>query len=299
MKNTHGRMLIFTGDGKGKTTAALGMALRAVGHGQRVLILQFIKANSYSGELAVLKNLPEVELLQMGRGFLAPPEDPRFEEHRRAAEEALKKAVEILEAGRHQLIILDEVCTAIKKNLSGPGGGLQKAWAAGSDLQSRSRFSGPLLFDYLTIASGRPCYNLDGWMADPTYLLRLFERTNRDADLAVVEGVMGLFDGADPVTNEGSTAEIARWLQAPVLLVLNAHGMARSIAALVKGYGEFDPKLRVAGVLANHSGTDRHREWICASLATAFLPPLLGAISRGASRPEAVTAFIHHCGAAL
>ena len=112
-----GRLLIFTGDGKGKTTAALGMALRAVGHGQRVLILQFIKANDYSGEQTALKNLPGVELHQMGRGFLVPPEDPRFEEHRRAAEEALKKAVEILEAGRHQLIILDEVCTAVKKNL--------------------------------------------------------------------------------------------------------------------------------------------------------------------------------------
>jgi len=117
MNNIHGRLLIFTGDGKGKTTAALGMALRAVGHGQQVLILQFIKANAYSGELAALKNFPGVELLQMGRGFLVPPEDPRFEEHQRAAEEALKKAVEILEAGRQQLIILDEVCTAVNKNL--------------------------------------------------------------------------------------------------------------------------------------------------------------------------------------
>jgi len=117
MINSQGRTLIFTGDGKGKTTAALGMALRAVGHGQRVLILQFIKANASSGELAALKKFPGVELLQMGRGFLVPPEDPRFEKHRRAAEEALKKAVEILEAGGQQLIILDEVCTAIKKNL--------------------------------------------------------------------------------------------------------------------------------------------------------------------------------------
>ena len=115
MNNLHGRLLIFTGDGKGKTTAALGMALRAVGHGQRVLILQFIKANDYSGELAALRNFSGVELLQMGRGFLVPPEDPRFEEHRRAAEEALKKAVEILESGRYHLIILDEICTAVKK----------------------------------------------------------------------------------------------------------------------------------------------------------------------------------------
>jgi cobyrinic acid a,c-diamide synthase len=143
---------------------------------------------------------------------------------------------------------------------------------------------GPDFLDpsYLTLASGRPCYNLDGWMTDQAYLLRLFERTTRDTDLAVVEGVMGLFDGADPDTSEGSTAEIARWLQAPVLLVANVHGMARSIAALVKGYAEFDPGLRVAGVVANQSGTDRHREWISASLASASLPPLLGAVPRGA-----------------
>jgi cob(I)alamin adenosyltransferase len=112
-----GRLLIFTGDGKGKTTAALGMALRAVGHGQKVMILQFIKANAYSGELAALKHLPGAELLQMGRGFLVPPEDPRFEEHRRAAEEALNKAIEVMEGGRHALIILDEICTAVKKKL--------------------------------------------------------------------------------------------------------------------------------------------------------------------------------------
>ena len=143
---------------------------------------------------------------------------------------------------------------------------------------------GPDFLDpsYLTIASGRPCYNLDGWMTDQAYLLRLFERTTRDADLAVVEGVMGLFDGADPATSEGSTAEVARWLQAPVLLVANVHGMARSIAALVKGYAEFDPGLRIAGVVANQSGTERHREWISASLTSASLPPLLGAIPRGA-----------------
>jgi cob(I)alamin adenosyltransferase len=112
-----GRLLIFTGDGKGKTTAALGMVLRAVGHGQKVMILQFIKANAYSGELAALKHLPGVELLQMGRGFLVPPEDPRFAEHRRAAEEALKKAIKVMAAGSHSLIILDEICTAIKKKL--------------------------------------------------------------------------------------------------------------------------------------------------------------------------------------
>lgn len=143
---------------------------------------------------------------------------------------------------------------------------------------------GPDFLDpsHLTRASGRPCYNLDGWMTNRDYVLRLFERATRDADLAVVEGVMGLFDGADPATAEGSTAEIARWLQAPVLLVVNAHGLARSIAALVKGYAEFDSGIQVAGVIANRSGTDRHRKWLATSLEAAGGPPLLGAVPRGA-----------------
>ena len=112
-----GRLLIFTGDGKGKTTAALGMALRASGHGQKVLILQFIKANQYSGELAALKRLPGVELIQMGLGFLVPRDDPRFIKHREAAERALDKAQESLQSGAYDLIILDEINTAVKKRL--------------------------------------------------------------------------------------------------------------------------------------------------------------------------------------
>jgi cob(I)alamin adenosyltransferase len=112
-----GRLLIFTGDGKGKTTAALGMALRGGGHGQKVLILQFIKANQYSGELAALQHIPGVEVRQTGLGFLPPPEDPRFEEHRRAAKQALQQAEDILGSCVYDLIILDEVVTAVTKKL--------------------------------------------------------------------------------------------------------------------------------------------------------------------------------------
>jgi cob(I)alamin adenosyltransferase len=112
-----GRLLIFTGDGKGKTTAALGMVLRAAGHGQKVLVLQFIKANQYSGELAAVKNLPGVELKQMGLGFLVPPDDPRFGDHRRMAEQALDLAQEAIQSGDYALIVLDEVVTAITKKL--------------------------------------------------------------------------------------------------------------------------------------------------------------------------------------
>ncbi len=143
---------------------------------------------------------------------------------------------------------------------------------------------GPDFLDpsYLAVASERPCYNLDGWMTSREYVLKLFQRTTKDVDMAVIEGVMGLFDGADPSTSEGSTAEMARWLDAPVLLVVNVHGMARSLAVIVKGCVEFDRDLKIAGIIANHSGSDRHKEWITQSLESASLPPLLGAIPRGA-----------------
>jgi cobyrinic acid a,c-diamide synthase len=143
---------------------------------------------------------------------------------------------------------------------------------------------GPDFLDpsYLALASERPCYNLDGWMTRKEYALGLFRRTTKDADIAVIEGVMGLFDGSDPGSSEGSTAEIARWLDAPVLLAVNVHGMARSVCAVVKGYAEFERDLKVAGIIANHSGSDRHRDWLAQSLGNASLPPLLGAIPRGA-----------------
>ena len=135
---------------------------------------------------------------------------------------------------------------------------------------------------YLAVASGRPCYNLDGWMMGEAYVRQLFARATADADVAVVEGVMGLFDGADPASPEGSTAEIARWLEAPVLLVVDAQGMGRSVAAVVHGYSSFDPKLRVAGVIANRCGSERHAQWMEESLRCALLPPLIGSVQRGA-----------------
>ena len=143
---------------------------------------------------------------------------------------------------------------------------------------------GPDFLDptYLALASGRPCYNLDGWMAGQDHVRGLFERAAADADCALIEGVMGLFDGADPANDEGSTAEIARWLDAPILLVANVHGMGRSIAALVKGFTSFAADLRFAGVVANHCGSERHAAWLADSLRAADLPPLVGAIPRGA-----------------
>ena len=143
---------------------------------------------------------------------------------------------------------------------------------------------GPDFLDptYLAMASGRTCYNLDGWMTSDEYVRGLFARATADADFGLVEGVMGLFDGASPRGLEGSTAEIAAWLDAPILLVSNAHGAARSMAATVKGFTEFEPDIRVSGVIANQIGSQRHRAWLADALDGATLPPLLGAIPRGA-----------------
>jgi cobyrinic acid a,c-diamide synthase len=143
---------------------------------------------------------------------------------------------------------------------------------------------GPDFLDptYLTLASGRPCYNLDGWMTNKGYVRNLFFEKAASADVAVVEGVMGLFDGSDPVDSSGSTGEIAAWLDAPVLLVVNAHGVARSLAALVKGYAEFDPGLTIAGIVANHCGSERHGDWLKESLDAFGLPRAVATVPRGA-----------------
>ncbi len=133
---------------------------------------------------------------------------------------------------------------------------------------------------WLAAASGRPCYNLDGWMGGRDYVERLFRRVTREADVAVIEGVMGLFDGAKASEITGSSAEIALWLQAPVLLVVNAHGMGRSIAPLVAGFADFEKGVSVRGVIANHCGSASHRAILCDALAASGLPALIGAVPR-------------------
>jgi cob(I)alamin adenosyltransferase len=112
-----GRILIFTGDGKGKTTAALGMAVRAHGHGIPVAVIQFVKSDVQTGEFAILSKLPGVDIFVTGRGFVPPETDPRFADHRRAAEEGLRIASEAACSGRYGLVILDEGCYAVARNL--------------------------------------------------------------------------------------------------------------------------------------------------------------------------------------
>jgi cobyrinic acid a,c-diamide synthase len=149
-------------------------------------------------------------------------------------------------------------------------------------LQVQTFKVGPDYLDpgHLAQVSGRPCYNLDSWICPADYLSELFVQAGADADICIVEGVMGLFDGSSSTGLSGSSAEIAALLDIPILLVVNSHGMARSFAAMINGYHNFEPGVQVAGVLANRSGSQRHSELLTAALEHSGLPPLLGAIPR-------------------
>jgi cobyrinic acid a,c-diamide synthase len=133
---------------------------------------------------------------------------------------------------------------------------------------------------YHARAAGRPCHNLDGWMMGREAVLATFHRASENADIAVIEGVMGLFDGASPTGEEGSTAEIAKWLGAPVLLVVDASGMARSVAAMAQGFARFDPDLDVAGIICNRVGSSGHLDLL---RRACDAPPVLGGFPK---RPE-------------
>jgi cobyrinic acid a,c-diamide synthase len=109
-----------------------------------------------------------------------------------------------------------------------------------------------------SLATGRQCRNLDGWMLGKVINLAIFTRAAADADISIIEGMMGLFDGSSPVNEIGSTAELAKQLDVPVLLVVDGSAMARSVAAMVSGYAKFDSALRVAGVLFNRVGSEGH-----------------------------------------
>ncbi len=124
-------------------------------------------------------------------------------------------------------------------------------------------------------ATGRPSQTLDGWMMGREAALATFARAAAGADVALIEGVMGLFDGASPTSEEGSTAELAKWLAAPVVAVLDASGMARTVAALAHGLASFDPALRVGGVICNRVGSRGHLSLLREALAA---PPVMGGL---------------------
>jgi cobyrinic acid a,c-diamide synthase len=107
-------------------------------------------------------------------------------------------------------------------------------------------------------ASGARSQNLDGWMMGREAVLSTFVNATTNSDIALIEGVMGLFDGLGADSDVGSTAEIAKWLGAPVLLVVDASGMSRSVAAVAHGFASFDPAVNLAGLICNRVGSRGH-----------------------------------------
>lgn len=137
------------------------------------------------------------------------------------------------------------------------------------------------------LASGRPGRNLDAFLSGPELIAPLVRHGSGDADIAVIEGVMGMFDGASGRGELASTAHIAKLLDAPVLLVLDAAAMARSAAAMVHGFRTFDPEVNVAGVIFNKVGSDIHEQLLREAVEGSGLP-VLGALRRDerVSTPE-------------
>ena len=131
------------------------------------------------------------------------------------------------------------------------------------------------------LASGRPGRNLDAFLSGPELIAPLVRHGSAGADIAIVEGVMGLFDGASGRGELASTAHVAKLLGAPVVLVLDAAAMARSAAAMVHGFRTFDPAVQVAGVIFNKVGSDTHEQLLREALAGSGLP-VLGALRRDA-----------------
>ncbi len=136
---------------------------------------------------------------------------------------------------------------------------------------------------YHALATGRPPRNLDPFLCGEDQIAPLFIHGARDAQIAIVEGVMGMFDGVDPAIGGdpdfGSTAHVARLLAAPVVLVVDAARAGRSAAALVSGFARFDPRTPVAGVIVNQVASDRHERLLRDALA-AIGVPVYGAIRR-------------------
>lgn len=134
----------------------------------------------------------------------------------------------------------------------------------------------PMFHAYIT---GLSCRNLDPVLTSETYVRSCFAKHSQNAAYSLIEGVMGLFDGATGKDDTASTAHIARLLNVPVVLILNCASTSRSIAAIAHGYRTFDPRIQIAGVVLNRVGSDRHLELLTQALEPLNLP-ILGVLRR-------------------
>ncbi|MFF8747458.1 cobyrinate a,c-diamide synthase [Streptomyces californicus] len=168
--------------------------------------------------------------------------------------------------------------------------GLMAAFAARGLAVSPHKV-GPDYIDpgYHSLATGRPGRNLDAYMCGPELIAPLFAHGSAGCDLAVVEGVMGLYDGASGQGELASTAQVAKLLKAPVVLVVDASSQSRSVAALVHGFASWDPQVRIGGVILNKVASDRHEALLRDALEESGLP-VLGVIRRA---PQVATPSRH------
>ncbi|MGW6274201.1 cobyrinate a,c-diamide synthase [Streptomyces sp. NPDC055060] len=158
--------------------------------------------------------------------------------------------------------------------------GLMAAFAAAGLAVSPHKV-GPDYIDpgYHALATGRPGRNLDAYLCGPGMVAPLFAHGSRGCDLAVVEGVMGLYDGASGQGELASTAQVSKLLRAPVVLVVDASSQSRSVAALVHGFASWDPEVRIGGVILNKVGSARHEQLLREALDESGVP-VLGALGR-------------------
>ncbi|MEU2388315.1 cobyrinate a,c-diamide synthase [Streptomyces sp. NPDC012461] len=154
---------------------------------------------------------------------------------------------------------------------------------AGRGLAVSPHKVGPDYIDpgYHALATGRPGRNLDAYLCGPERIAPLFAHGARGCDIAVVEGVMGLYDGVSGQGELASTAHVAKLLRAPVVLVVDAASQSRSVAALVHGFVSWDPEVRVGGVILNKVASDRHEALLRDALEAVGVP-VLGVLRRAA-----------------
>ncbi|MEU9061234.1 cobyrinate a,c-diamide synthase [Streptomyces sp. NPDC048430] len=168
--------------------------------------------------------------------------------------------------------------------------GLMAAFA-GRGLAVSPHKVGPDYIDpgYHALATGRPGRNLDAYMCGPGLIAPLFTHGASGCDLAVVEGVMGLYDGASGQGELASTAQVSKLLRAPVVLVVDASSQSRSVAALAHGFASWDPEVRIGGVILNKVASDRHEALLREALDESGLP-VLGVLRRA---PQVATPSRH------
>lgn len=133
---------------------------------------------------------------------------------------------------------------------------------------------------YLTGVTGRMCRNLDSYVMSGEQLRASYDNARADADIAVIEGVRGLYEGSDALADTGSTAEVAKMLDQNVIMVLNAKSITRSAAAIVKGFCDFDPAIKIKGIILNQIISENHKEKATIAIEKTTGIPVIGAIPR-------------------